>query len=297
MPAPPIRCACIDVGSNTTALLVADVSERLLAPVGTRRHFTMLGEGLGADGISAEKIAEVADAASDLFALAEKLGADRVELIATQAVRVAANREELAAALESAVGKPLEVIPGEAEARYSFIGAIGGMHRLSRPTVVIDAGGGSTEVSWCSRGSELVTRSFAIGSAQLQREHFHSDPPSAAELAAAHDHAEGVFAALDLPADAELALAVGGGATTAQRLSGGLIDPASVKRIQQLVQRESSSALAERYDLQPNRARLLPAGLAILGTLSERIGVPLEVGLGGLREGVLLDRHAAPERD
>lgn len=289
MSASPIRCACIDVGSNTTALLVADVSGDGLRAIDTRRHFTMLGEHLGPAGFPEEKISEVVDAVQDLLARARELGAERCELIATQAVREAPNGPALAEAVERAAGQPLELISGNQEARYSFLGAVGGMQRVKELTAVVDVGGGSTEISWCEPGGVLSTVSFAIGSARLQREFFHSDPPSADELRAAHDHVESVLSALAMPSP-KRALAVGGGATTAKQLAGGILDGASVARVQELVAAEPSAGLAEHFNLHPDRARLLPAGLAILGTLSELLGSALEVGLGGLREGVLIDR-------
>lgn len=290
MPA-PTRSACIDVGSNTTALLVADVSPDDLTAIDTRRHFTMLGEHLGPGGFPDEKIAEVVEAVRDLLSHARELGAERCELVATQAVREAKNGPALAHAVASEAGQPLELISGNQEARYSFIGAVGGMHRVTELTAVVDVGGGSSEISWCEPGGVLSTVSFAIGSARLQREYFHNDPPTADELRAAHDHVESVLAALVMPTPRR-ALAVGGGATTAKQLAGGVLDRSSVQRVQELIAAEPSAQLAEHFGLHRDRARLLPAGLAILGTLSELLGSPLEVGRGGLREGVLLDRLA-----
>lgn len=290
---PATRCACIDVGSNTTALLVADVDAGEIAPVGTRRVFTLLGAEAGPTGISEEKITEVVIAVEELLGHVATLACDHVELLATHVVREAHNGHELEAKIREATGRTLEVIDGHQEARYSFIGAIGGMQRLRATTVVIDAGGGSTEVSYCSPNSDPVTASFHIGSATLQNRFMTSDPPLPEEIARARAYAEDQFSELDLPEDISLALAVGGGASTARQLTGGVLDRPSIARVLALTTSLSSTELASRFEIAENRARLLSAGLTILDVLADRIGSGLEVGLGGLREGVLLDRYGA----
>lgn len=289
---PLARCACIDVGSNTTALLVADVSHDSLTAVGTRRVFTMLGAESGPKGISEEKIAEVVIAIEELLGYAQSLDCEHVELVATHVVREAHNGHELEAKVAETTGKTLEVIDGHQEARFSFIGATGGLRRLRGMTVVIDAGGGSTEVSHCGPGGEPVTASFAIGSATLQQEFIASDPPLPEEINRAREYADRQFEQLELPEGCALALVVGGGASTARQLTGGVLDDAGIARVLALTTSMGSAALSERFGIAANRARLLPAGLTILESLVDRLGIGLEVGLGGLREGILIDRYA-----
>jgi exopolyphosphatase/guanosine-5'-triphosphate,3'-diphosphate pyrophosphatase len=284
------RCACIDVGSNTTALLVADVGDGELTAVGTRRVFTMLGAATGPTGISEAKIEEATTAVAELIDYARTLGSDEIALVATHVVREAHNGHELEAKVLEVTGHPLEVIDGHQEARFSFIGALGGMDRVRGTTVVIDAGGGSTEVSFCSAGEEPTTASFTIGSATLQKQFIESDPPTAAEITRARAYADKVFDQLDFPAGCSLALAVGGGASTARQLTGGVLDKPGIARVIALTTSMSSEDLSERFELALNRARLLPSGLTILDALVERLGIGLEVGRGGLREGVLIDR-------
>lgn len=286
------RCACIDVGSNTTALLVADVTHDSIAAVGTRRVFTMLGAETGPTGISEDKIAEVVLAVEELLGYAQSLDCEHVELIATHVVREAHNGHELEAKVLEATGHTLEVIDGHQEARYSFIGATGGLARLRGTTVVIDAGGGSTEVSHCAPGGEPVTASFAIGSATLQQQFIASDPPLPEEITRAREHADRQFDRLEFPDACKLALVVGGGASTARQLTGGVLDEPGIARVLALTTSMSSAELSERFNIAANRARLLPAGLTILEALVERLGLGLEVGMGGLREGVLIDRYA-----
>lgn len=287
------RCACIDVGSNTTALLVADIDGGAITSVGTRRVFTMLGAESGPTGISEEKIAEVVLAVEELLGYTESLDCQQVALVATHVVREAHNGHELEAKIQQATGRSLEVIDGHQEARWSFIGAVGGLARLRSTTVVVDAGGGSTEISWCAPGGELVTASFAIGSATLAKQFIAADPPRPEEIARAREYADQMFNELEFPRDCGLALAVGGGASTARQLTGGVLDRDGIARVIALSTSMPSIELAAKFELAENRARLLPAGLAILEAVVEHLGIGLEVGRGGLREGVLLDRYGA----
>lgn len=282
-----MRCACIDIGSNTTALLIADGDDGRLRQVDTRRAFTLVGSAIEQGEIPLAKIDEVCDAVKSFVAYARRLKAERIGVVATHALREAANGDRLAAEIERHCGLPVRVLTTAEEAHYSFAGAVGGAVAPDRPTAVIDAGGGSTEVTWCGGGPELHTLSFPIGSSSLRAAYLHSDPPTAGELSAARAHADETFAALDVPTECKTALAVGGGATTARDILGGLIDEAGVARMLAMAVSLDSEQLADRFEIEYHRARLLPAGLTVLAAISARLGLPLEVGLGGLREGVV----------
>ena len=286
-----MRCACIDVGSNTTALLVAELDGCSLTQLATRRRFTLIGEGAGPAGISDSKIAEAEAAVTDLLAFAREQQAERICVVATHVVREAANGAELARRVERVVGLPVEILDGHAEARFSFIGATGGINGLRRPTIVIDAGGGSTEVTHCLPGGEPRTASFTVGSAAIQAKYLHDDPPSDAQLAAARDYVEQSFSLLAAADGYDTALVVGGGASTAQAILGGVIDRAGADRVLATATKQNAAQLAERFVIEIHRARLLPASLIVLGALSDHLGLELEVGRGGLREGVLIDRY------
>lgn len=272
-------------------MLVADIDAGDLTVVGTHRIFTMLGSSTGPSGIEPEKIAEVTGAVEELIAIAESLDCASIDLVATHVVREAHNGRDLEDSVAHVTGRTLKVIDGHQEARYSFIGAVGGLGRLRGRTIAVDVGGGSTEVSWCDPGGEPVTASFPLGSATLQKLFLSSDPPTADEIAAARVHAASEFAELEVPGDFALALAVGGGATTARQLTGGVIDPGGIARVFELTTAQECTELARKHGIGPDRARLLPAGMAILEVLVTRIGRELEVGRGGLREGLLLDKY------
>src|SRR3954452_22997542 len=116
-----MRCACIDIGSNTTRLLVAELDETGLREVTTQRVFTRLRGFEGS--IPAETVGEVAETVASQVRLAGESGAEDVRIVATAAIRGAGNRDELCAAVRAASGVPVVVLSGEDEARLAFMGA------------------------------------------------------------------------------------------------------------------------------------------------------------------------------
>src|SRR5829696_10062570 len=123
-----MRCACIDIGSNTTRLLVAEpgTGGHALRDVAADRAFTRLGAGRAPDGtILPARIALVAEVVAAQVAQAREAGARRLRTVATAAVRGAPNQEALCAAVQARAGVPVEVIGPEEEARLAFAGATG----------------------------------------------------------------------------------------------------------------------------------------------------------------------------
>ena len=191
--------ACIDVGSNTTRLLVAELRAGSLREITSDRAFTRLGKALLAEGvIPPDKIEEAARVVAAQAALARDLGVTAVDLVGTAVVRDAPNRAELEAAVADAAGVQMRVLSGEEEARLAFVGAAatlpGGVNgRL----VVVDVGGWSTEVVMGTPAAGVSwSESFRVGSGLLTDVYLRSDPPGRRELAAVTAHvSEGVRAA------------------------------------------------------------------------------------------------------
>src|SRR5215210_6601779 len=180
-------CGCIDIGSNTTRVLVADASDGRLREVLQRRAFTRIGKGLepGAE-IPRAKIEEVAGVVAAHRELAEAAGADPVRTVATAAIRGAANREEFAEVVNERGGVEVAILDGQDEARLAFLGATRTLGRTLDGTVgVVDVGGGSTEVAIGTvEGGVTWWASFRLGSGQLADDHLRSDPPAPEELQA-----------------------------------------------------------------------------------------------------------------
>jgi exopolyphosphatase / guanosine-5'-triphosphate,3'-diphosphate pyrophosphatase len=286
-----VRRACIDIGSNTTRLLVAECDGGHLLEVHQERAFTKIGRGLLEDGtIAPEKIAEVVDVVAAQVENARKLGSDEVHGVATAAIRRAANGDALVSAIRGRCGLGVRILTGDEEARLAFVGAARTLDHLPCGSLgVVDVGGGSSElvvgtapdaVSWCV--------SFEVGSGDLADEFLHSDPPSRAELSHARTHVANALVGLDVPRPAE-AVAVGGSATSLRRLAGPLLDADAFVRSFGVLATVRRAEIARRFALDRERVRLLPAGLLILQAASELFGASLQIGRGGIREGVLLE--------
>ncbi|MBV9310897.1 MAG: hypothetical protein JOZ73_08690 [Solirubrobacterales bacterium] len=286
----PVRRACVDIGSNTTRLLVADCERDQLRDIHQEREFTRIGRAITDGVIAPEKVAEVVEVVSAQLRRAQQLGAREVRAVATAAIRRAANRDELVSAISAACGLEVEVLTGEDEARLAFLGAARRLgHRPGGELGVVDVGGGSSElvvglppdqVHWCA--------SIAVGSGDLAEQCVHCDPPSRAELAEIEDRVSEAMRDLSVPHTAE-AVAVGGSATSLRRLSGPLLDRDAFGRSLTLLCSERAAAVASRFKLDVERVKLLPAGLVILESASRKFGAPLQLGRGGVREGVLLE--------
>ena len=158
--------------------------------------------------------------------------------------------------------------------------------------VVVDVGGWSTEVVLGTRASGVSwSESFRVGSGLLADVYLHSDPPGRRELAAVTAHVSEVFAPLDLPRP-ERAVAVGGSAASVRRMVGTSLSREALERSLQLLAGSCCEDVAARIDLHPERVRLMPAGIVIMHELSRRLDVELELGNGGLREGIVLELAA-----
>jgi exopolyphosphatase/guanosine-5'-triphosphate,3'-diphosphate pyrophosphatase len=290
---PGVICACIDIGSNTTRLLVAECRDGVLREVMQQRAFTRLGKALGSGGrIGRRKTAELAAVVAAQAAVARQLGAESVRAVATAAVRRAHDRREVVGAVREACGVEVEVLSGEEEARLAFVGATRTLgHAPVGEVGVVDVGGGSSElitgtlaggVDWCC--------SFRLGSGDLSEAYLRSDPPAPAELNAIRSHIAGTFEGLDAPHPRH-AFAVGGSATSLRRLVGAVLEPDTLERGLRVLASAPSEEVARRFELDQQRVRLLAAGILILEAASEVFDAPLQVSRGGLREGVLLDGH------
>ena len=282
-----MACACIDIGSNTTRLLVAEIADGCLREVMQQRAFTRLG----AKGeISPRKAAEVARSVAQQVRLARECGAESIRAVGTHAIRQAPNRDELLARIEEEAGIEVDVLSGDEEARYAFLGATATLgHAPLGEIGVVDVGGGSTELV-CGTVANGVSwsASFRVGSGFLADAYCRSDPPELAELERMRRHVAGVFEGLDAPRP-RVAYAVGGSATSLRRLVGAVLDHETLQRGVRVLASGSCAEIAQRFELHPERVRLLPAGMLLLDAAADVMGAPLQVAKGGLREGVLLE--------
>jgi exopolyphosphatase/guanosine-5'-triphosphate,3'-diphosphate pyrophosphatase len=270
------RVAVIDVGTNSTRLLVADVDGGV-APLERRSTVTRLGRGVDLSGrLASEAIEDVCAAIDGYVGILQELGAETVEVIATSAVRDADNGSAFVAELRERFALSARVLDGEEEARLTYLGATSEA-LPSEPTLVVDIGGGSTELVVGS-GSEISFHdSLQAGVVRHSERHINSDPPTAGELEALASDVRGLIAdSIGAGVEARRGIAVAGTPTSLAAVAMELepYDPTRVhghvldlRSIQVILSRLASLPLAERVEvpgLHPDRAPTIVAGIVIL---------------------------------
>jgi exopolyphosphatase / guanosine-5'-triphosphate,3'-diphosphate pyrophosphatase len=273
------RVAVVDVGSNSTRLLIADVGAAGLSEVERQSRVTRLGRGVDLTGqLSAEAIEAACEAIADYVALCREREVERIEAIATSAVRDASNGEAFAAELRERFALAARVLDGTEEARLTYSGATSD-DPPAEPTLVVDIGGGSTELV-VGTGREIVFHaSLQAGVVRHTERHITSDPPTATELEAlAGDVRRLIETAIRDEPDvaANAAIAVAGTPTSLASIELGLepYDPRQVHgrtldlaSIQRRLSQLASAPLAKRAEikgLHPDRAPSIVAGVVIL---------------------------------
>ena len=284
--------AAIDIGSNTVHMLVGAWRDGRVEPLDDAAELIGLAEDVYARGrVSPARLAEAVDAVARLVRRAREGGANDVLLVATAAVRDAANADDVAAAVREHTGLQLQLIDGEREAWLTYRGASAGEDASSLQ--VCDVGGGSTEVIRAEGGRVRLQTSLPLGSSRLSRL-TPTDPPTADEVAAASAEAERVLAALPGWHPARLVV-TGGTATALAQVMGSTARRYEMRReeldgVRALLARQPAREIATAYGISPGRARLLPAGAAIIATLLQGSGVPSAVlTAAGLRDGLLIE--------
>jgi len=275
-----MRVGVVDIGTNSTRLLVAEVEGEALTQLERRTTVTRLGEGLEASGrLSDAAMARVSEALAGYREMIDELGAERVVAVATSAMRDAANGPEFRDEIKRRFGLDSRTISGDEEARLTFLGATSGRD-AGAATLVIDIGGGSTEfVVGHPGGDPEFHVSTRMGSVRHTERHLHSDPPIAAELAALAADVRAIVEA-DVPADVrasvDAGIAVAGTATSLAAIDQQL-DPYDPERVHgyrlgaescvRLLARLAELTVAQRRDvpgLHPDRAPTIVAGAGIL---------------------------------
>jgi exopolyphosphatase / guanosine-5'-triphosphate,3'-diphosphate pyrophosphatase len=277
----------IDVGSNTVRLVVTRKDETVLQ----RRALVRLGEGIERTGsISELKLAETAHAVADFARLARKEGAERVEVLVTSPGRQAANGEDLLERLTVAARVPVRLLSAAEEGRLAFLGAVEKADApLDRIVAVCDVGGGSAQITVGMRDSGAAwTRSIDIGSMRLTSRLLPADPPGEAAVVAARAEVARYLEPV-MPPLPHTAYAVGGSARALRSLVGSDLGKEELEQAIALLTVTPTGDLIGHHDLNPDRVHTLTAGAIILAAIQERVGVPLRVARGGIREGAALE--------
>jgi exopolyphosphatase/guanosine-5'-triphosphate,3'-diphosphate pyrophosphatase len=271
------RVAVVDIGSNSTRLLIAEVDGGRVSEVERQSRVTRLGRGVDLSGqLSAEAIEAACEAIADYMAICRGAGVETIEAIATSAVRDASNGGAFVAELRERFALSARVLDGEEEARLTYLGATS-EQRPSEPTLVVDIGGGSTELI-VGTGEEIAFHtSLQAGVVRHSERHISSDPPTTSELEALAADVRALIesATADQPG-ANAGIAVAGTPTSLASIELSLepYDPKQVHghtltlvSIQRLLSQLASAPLSKRVEItgmHPDRAPNIVAGVVIL---------------------------------
>lgn len=311
---PPLglmRVAVVDLGTNTTRVLVADVLDGRVEELDRRTKVTRLGERVDSTGqLAGEAIERVATTLADYRAVIDELAPERTIALATSAVRDAANGGEFRELLHDRFALDVSIIPGDEEARLTFLGATAARPPGGPPLVVIDIGGGSTEFVVGQPGSAPSFRvSTQAGSVRQTERHLIEDPPNDEDLAHLRAALRSIIADAipdDVRAAVEAGVAVAGTATSLAAIDQQL-DPYDREKVDgygltleacdRMLAELARLPLAERRQvtgLHPDRAPTIIAGAAILVESIRFFGLDrVEVSEADILHGAALDLAAA----
>jgi exopolyphosphatase/guanosine-5'-triphosphate,3'-diphosphate pyrophosphatase len=300
-----MRVAVIDIGTNSTRLLVAEARDGRLTELERRTVITRLGEGVEATGnLSDAAIQRVTETLAAYRQAIDELGGERVVAVATSAMRDAANGPDFRAEIQRRFDIEAQTISGDEEARLTFLGATVDRD-AGAETLVIDIGGGSTEYVTGRAGSDPGFHvSTRMGGVRHTERHLQSDPPTPEELAALAADARSIAEA-EVPADVrervEEGIAVAGTATSLAAIDQDLepYDPEQVHgyrltraACERIVERLAALTIAERREvkgLHPDRAPTIVAGAVILLESMHAFGLDeLEISENDILHGAAL---------
>ncbi len=293
------RVGVVDLGTNSTRLLVADVEDGAVREVERRLTITRLGEGVDERRILLPPaLARVRNTLAGYRRVLEESGAERTLAVATSAVRDAENGEAFLGEVEWSYGFHTRLLDGDEEARLTFRGVAAG-RELDAGTLVVDVGGGSTELvlaDW--------HRSLDLGCVRLTERFLRTDPPAPEELAACRDYVRARLPAEPRPAHA---IGVAGTVTTLAVFSLGLAeeDPALVHGhrlsngwIDEETERLAAlpvSQLRKIRGMHPDRAPVIVAGAVVVAEVLRHYGLTeLEVSEHDLLHGAALAAAELP---
>ncbi|HOV80314.1 MAG TPA: Ppx/GppA family phosphatase [Bacillota bacterium] len=268
------RIAAVDIGTNSTRLLVAGIEGNSLKPLESRMIFTRLGAGAGGGILLPEVMARTAEAVDDLYRAARAMGAGRVLAAATSAVRDASNRDDFLSLVRLKTGLEVRVLSGEEEAALSYRGVVSGLSVDRSATAVMDVGGGSTEFIWPA-GDRLRFASINAGAVR------------STEAGAGEREIAGCLgpALEDMRKTAINTLAGAGGTVTTlaavdQKLKvydpglvhGYVLTVQSVRNILLMLKALPAEERERVPGLQPERADIIVAGTTIVKVIMEKLG-------------------------
>ena len=292
-----LTAAAIDIGSNSIKMTIGCANgEGGVDQLDWASEVVRLGQGLDRTGLLDEERIEAAIETLKRFAAqARERGAGRIVAVATEATRAAANGATFLGRVREETGIEVRVVDGQAEAALTFRGLLADTD-LTGSVVVADIGGGSTELISARDGVMQMAKSLPLGSGRLTERFVAADPPQTDEIAACEREAGEVIETvplLGLPSGgADRLIVVGGTGEYMARLMADdqRIDLEAVRNVLAKLLTLSAAELADEIAIPEARARVLPAGVAIVASISSRLRPErIEISRSGIRTGLLLE--------
>ena len=281
--------AVIDVGSQTTRLLVAHVGPAAVEEADTERVELELGREIETAGkISKSMLAEAAEAVRRLYARARSQNVESVDVFITSPGRQAKNAADLVDAIERKTRVRARILSDDEEARLAFAGAVAVAAPAAPLVAVVDLGGASTEIAVGPPETEPAwLRSVDLGALRLTERMLDRPRPTVEGVEAARVAVAEAFDGT-APLLPGAALVVGGSARALRRVVGPTLGAAELNVATSLLPLSDPDEIADRFGVSKRRAPLLLAAALILAEVQRRLMVPLAVTDGGVREGALL---------
>lgn len=285
--------AVIDVGSNTIHLLVGEVENGAVLPVTGEKVSARLGAGVDKTGSIEERRIPLAAEAIKLFGMVAQMnGVPEPTVLATSAVRDAANGQELVEEVRKKVGLEMRLISGEEEADLGFRGAVSALgegYAWEAPALVVDLGGGSAQLILgdAAEGAQRQI-SLPLGSNRTTERFSAGDRPHPTELKVLRKAVREMLPDWKLPKGTAV-VAIGGSARAILKVTRDELTVGRLKNLAEELSEKPAAVLAREEGLAPERTRVLPAAVATLAAILERYEKPsLTVARGGIREGAIL---------
>lgn len=310
-----MKIASIDLGSNSLLLLIAEVSEYgEITPLLEKCEIVRLGENLSETGkLSDAAMNRAMDVLRKYTALAHQHQVEKIICIATEAMRRAQNSRDFVKRVQKNCGFKIEIIPGSREAELAYLSAYADFHPKYPELVVLDIGGGSTEIIWKipQEKSKLRTLSLKMGSVRLTEEWIQQDPVSEEEFCrlqkAIEMKLEQDLQGLEMPQAPFQLIGLAGTLTTlsqidqklpqfdSEKIQGAIL---KLENLQKIIQELKSKSIEERCQMigmEPKRADVLLAGACILKAILEKLKLQeVVVSDRGIRYGALLQGFNFP---
>jgi exopolyphosphatase/guanosine-5'-triphosphate,3'-diphosphate pyrophosphatase len=289
----PLVAASVDAGATSVHLLVAVVRGHQLEPLVDESVFLGLGRTVDERGyLGVEAAGELTVTLGNYANRARQLGATRICFVGTEPLRRAADSARVVHAVWRESRVALNVIGHEEEALLTLLGVTAGQP-LEGEIVVVDVGGGSSEFVVDGPGRRPVAAGIPIGSVRLTARMVEHDPPTQAEVAAMKGAARAAIATAPSARPSEVVVVGGTASNLIRVLPGALLDrrltAARIAEALRALRKETAEEAALRHAVRTERARILPAGAAIVGAIMERYGVgEVRVSEAGIREGAIL---------